>query len=110
VDRHQWTVRRIGAILSESKLVAAKLALVLFVSAGLPFMPVAEQPEGLSPDASAYAVHEAHAVGDQSLVIEEGTDQPLAPSAWYPALNSTVAEEDVSCRMEIKDAARPGDR
>ncbi len=110
MNTQQGIVRRIGATLSQSKNAAAQLALVLFVSACQPIMPVAEQPAGLSPDAPAYAVHGPHAVGYQSLVIGEGTEQPLALSVWYPALNPTGAEEKVSYDMQIKDATWPGDR
>jgi predicted dienelactone hydrolase len=87
------------------------LALVLFVGACQPVMPVTEQqPAGLSSDAPAYAVHGPHAVGYQSLVSVEGTEQALALSLWYPALNPSGAEEKVSYDMQIKDATWAGDR
>jgi hypothetical protein len=104
VNTNQGAVRRIVAALAQSKHVAAKLALVLFVSVFQPFMPVEEQPAGLSPDAPAYAVHGPYVVGYRSLAIGDETEQPLALSARYSALSSTGAEEELSCHMEIKDA------
>lgn len=96
------TVRLSGAV--------ASMALVLFVSACQPITPVPEQqPAGSSPDAPAYAVHGSFAVGFKSLVSGEGTEQPLAVSAWYPALNPAGAEEEITYDMVIKDATWAGD-
>jgi predicted dienelactone hydrolase len=73
-------------------------------------MPVTEQqPAAIGLDASPYAVHGQFAVGFKSLVIEEGTEQPLEVSVWYPALNPTGAEEKVIYDMVIKDATWTGD-
>ena len=110
MNTQQRIVRRIGATLSQSKHAAARLALVLFVSACQPVMPVAEQqPAELSPGAPAYAVQGPHAVGYRSLVIGEGTDHPLAAGIWYPALNPAGAEEEITYDIQIKDATWAGD-
>ncbi len=77
MNTYQQTVRRIAVTLSQSKPVAAKLALVLFVSVCGPFMPVAEQPAGLSPDAPAYEenvsyhteIKDATSPGDRQTVV-----------------------------------------
>ena len=60
------------------------------------------QPEGLRPDAPEYAKHGPWWVGYKSLVIGEDTDHPLEASIWYPALNPTGTEEDVTYTITTK--------
>lgn len=104
MNTYSPTARRIGAALSQSKLAAAKLALVLFVGAFQPFLPVEEQPAGLSSDAPALSVQWPHTVGYRPRDIGEGTEQRLALRAWYPALIFTGADKELSSRMPVKDA------
>jgi len=95
--------KRVGK--TKVRTVGLWLLLALLLSACQPVMPVPIQPPaGLRPDAPPYAVHGPFAVGYKPLVIGEGTEHPLEASLWYPALNPTGAEEEVTYDMKIKDA------
>ena len=56
----------------------------------------------MRPDAPEYAKHGPYWVGYKPIVIGEGSDHPLQASIWYPALNPTGAEEDVTYTINTK--------
>ena len=64
--------------------------------------PPTPEPQGLRPDAPDYAKHGPYWVGYKAIVIGEGTDRPLDASIWYPALNPTGAEEDITYTINTK--------
>ena len=61
-----------------------------------------QPPQGLRPDAPAFAIHGPFAVGYQPLVIGEATDHPLDASLWYPALNPNGAKEEITYTIHTK--------
>lgn len=67
------------------------------------------EPDGPRPDAPSYALRGPHGVGYQSLVTGEATAQPLEISAWYPALNTAGATEEIVYDIAIKDATWSSD-
>ena len=86
------------------RTVGLWLTLALLLSACQPIMPVpAQQPAGLRPDAPTYAARGPFAVGYKSVVIGEGTEHPLEGSLWYPALNPTVRQEEITYAIKLKD-------
>lgn len=105
MNTYQRTARGVIAALSQSKLAAAKLALVLFVSVCQPFMAAAEQPAELSPDVPAHAVPAPHAVRNQSLVIEEGTEPLEFKVATWPGdlqavvYGDTLLDAESGCHL-----------
>ena len=59
------------------------------------------EPVGLRPDAPEYALHGPYWVGTQTLVGED-VDGPLDMRVWYPALNPTGVESDMTYVMHWK--------
>lgn len=55
---------------------------------------IAQEPAGLRPDAPTYAVRGPYAVGARDFVIEG--DAPVHITVWYPALNPSKANEEIT--------------
>src|SRR5262245_59498614 len=85
--------------MSYRSLLTLALLLSLSLMACQPIQaPISEQtaPQGLRPDAPPYGVRGPFALGYKPLVMDEGTDHPLAGHLWYPALNPTGKAEKVT--------------
>lgn len=92
----------------------AGLMLLMFLSSGcqpiqLPMpeeaMPAAlrSAPSPSRPDAPAYAARGSFSVGYREFVSGAETERPLDVSAWYPALNSTEAAEEIVYEFVLKN-------
>ena len=85
-----------------SLFVIAALLLGVCQPMKAPEKLLAPAAQGLRPDAPEYAQHGPYWVGYKPIVIGEGTDHPLQASIWYPALNPTGAEENVTYTINTK--------
>lgn len=93
------------------RTVGLWLLLALLLSACQPVRPVpAQPPAGLRPDAPTYAVHGPFAVGYKAVVIGAGTAHPLEGSLWYPALNPTGRQEEITYAIKQKDTTWSTDK
>ncbi len=107
MNTYQRTARRIAAALSQSKLVAAKLALVLFVSACQPFLPMAEEPAELSLDAPAYAVHDPSRQVIAPMIVLFPVRHPInsTPKQYFRIYTTILPAAMLAC-MEQAAATR----
>jgi predicted dienelactone hydrolase len=55
---------------------------------------------GLRPDAPPYAAHGPYWVGTRDLVIDEGTENAITITVWYPALNPDGLKEETTYTIE----------
>lgn len=82
------------------------LLIVVLVAPALAISSVGAQdkeppaPQGLRPDAPAYAVHGPYAVGARDFVIEDAK-RPLNITVWYPALNPDGAAEAATYKFVV---------
>jgi len=83
-------------------LLGLMLLLLLFSTSLLAAQDtVAPAPVGFRPDAPTYALHGPYWVGTQTFVGED-VDGPLDIRVWYPALNPSGEEVDMSYTMHWK--------
>jgi predicted dienelactone hydrolase len=100
-----FTMLRTNWILIALFVIAASL-LSACQPVSRPTAPEAQPPQGLRPDAPAYAVHGPYAVGTRDFVIKTG-DRTTPITIWYPALNPEGRPEETTYTMDVGDQGLP---
>ncbi len=88
------------------KRVIASLLIAALALAIVPFASAQEGPPqvGLRPDAPPYALHGPYWVGTRTFDANTG-DRPTKVLLWYPAVNPTGAEENITYGAPISGHA-----
>jgi len=97
-----------STMFSLPRLFIGLVLVALLVSACQPVqVPALEQtlsaPKNLRSDTPPYAGPGPFGAGYRSLVSGEETARPLEINIWYPALNPTGEEEEISYEVKFKD-------